>query len=160
MTYTLGPNHHADRGAAVWPMDNSTDCFGAVSGLIPVLHFAHGVIRDPDPDQCTATLNKCRCCVERGSSDAQSMTGEENGKKKVVGVARDIINVTLVMDPDAGRVTLTLSGPVDRWFGAGLGTNSMCTKMESDECLSGGPYAIIVEGEQVEECKLDYHGKG
>lgn len=36
----------------------------------------------------------------------------------------------------------------------------MCVKMESDECPTGGPYAIIVMGDKVEERRLDYHGMG
>jgi len=44
--------------------------------------------------------------------------------------------------------------------GIGLGTDSMCLRMEADECPSGGPYAIIVKGDDVEERKLDYHGVG
>lgn len=36
----------------------------------------------------------------------------------------------------------------------------MCIKMDADECPTGGPYAIIVQGEHVEERRLEYHGKG
>ncbi|KAL3904137.1 MAG: hypothetical protein SGARI_005056, partial [Bacillariaceae sp.] len=32
--------------------------------------------------------------------------------------------------------------------------------MDADECPTGGPYAIIVMGDSVEERKLDYHGAG
>lgn len=44
--------------------------------------------------------------------------------------------------------------------GIGFGTDSMCLRMEADECPSGEPYAIIVKGDDVEERKLDYHGVG
>jgi hypothetical protein len=36
----------------------------------------------------------------------------------------------------------------------------MCVKMTADECPTGGPYAIIVKGEEIEERRLDYHGMG
>jgi Stress up-regulated Nod 19 len=164
MTYTLDPDHHADRGAAAGSMDNSTECFGAVSGLIPALHFTHRVIQDPDVDQCTATLKEDGVVLAVWNAAARTpdgkTAGEDDTKNKVVGVARDIVNVTVVMDAEAGLVMMTLSGPSDKWFGVGFGAASMCIKMDSDECLSGGPYAVIVEGEHVEERKLDYHGKG
>lgn len=61
---------------------------------------------------------------------------------------------------EQGMATITLVGPADKWFGVGFGTNSMCAKMEADECPRGGPYAIIVSGDNVEERKLDFHGPG
>lgn len=36
----------------------------------------------------------------------------------------------------------------------------MCVKMQADECPAGGPYAIVVKGEEIEERRLDYHGMG
>jgi hypothetical protein len=42
----------------------------------------------------------------------------------------------------------------------GFGADSMCVKMTADECPSGGPYAIIVRGGDIEERRLDFHGMG
>jgi len=63
-------------------------------------------------------------------------------------------------EPDDGVATIELVGPADFWFGIGFGTNSMCTSFEADECPGGGPYAIIVLGDHVEERRLDFHGPG
>jgi hypothetical protein len=159
MVYSLDPGR-ADSMAGA--MDNSTECFDAVSRLIPALNFNHQVVHDAAVDQCTAKLSDdgSVLAVWNTATTVEVNGNGEDGKTKVVGVAREIVNVTVVMDEETSRVSLTLSGPADKWFGVGYGADSMCIKMESDECLTGGPYAIIVEGDHVEERKLDYHGMG
>ena len=55
------------------------------------------------------------------------------------------------MEHDLVKVTLTLSGPADVWFGVGFGASTMNDK----------PYAIIVDGNgKVTERKLENHGPG
>lgn len=159
MVYSLDPEQAGNEPES---MDNYTECFDAVSGLIPGLHYSHQIVQDSDLGQCTAKLSEdgSVLAVWNTATEVEKKQWRKDGKKKVVGVARNIVNVTVVMDKESSSVSLTLSGPVDKWFGVGYGTDSMCTKMESDECLTGGPYAIIVEGDHVEERKLDYHGKG
>lgn len=159
MTYSLDTNHGCAKAEA---MDNATECFGAVSRLIPALRFAYQVVNDSHVAQCTATLAEDGSVLAAWNTAASGHADKKRGggKKKVVGVAQDIVNVTVVIDEEVSRVSMTLSGPADKWFGVGFGANSMCTKMEADECLTGGPYAIIVQGDHIEERKLDYHGKG
>ena len=55
------------------------------------------------------------------------------------------------LEHDLVKVTLTLSGPADVWFGVGFGASTMNDK----------PYAIIVDGNgKVTERKLENHGPG
>eukprot|EP00980_Cylindrotheca_fusiformis_P016758 scaffold5048_cov121-Cylindrotheca_fusiformis.AAC.9 len=79
----------------------------------------------------------------------------------LVGVALGIVNLTVSIDGTKGKraVQLRLSGPEDTWFGVGFGSDSMCLKMQGDECPVGGPYALIVLGDEVVERKLDFHGQ-
>jgi hypothetical protein len=97
---------------------------------------------------------------------------EENGavdgkETTVVGTALGVVNMTVALAADVVR--LKLVGPADRWLGVGFDTSSMCLRMQSDECPTGGPYAIVVtedgggagdENVTVTERKLDFHGPG
>jgi hypothetical protein len=83
----------------------------------------------------------------------------------VVGTALGVVNVTVTLTSDAVR--LKLVGPGDRWLGVGFDTTSMCLHMQSDECPTGGPYAIVATRDDngddnlaVTERKLDFHGPG
>ncbi|CAB9505419.1 Stress up-regulated Nod 19 [Seminavis robusta] len=79
--------------------------------------------------------------------------------KSVVAFGTNAINATVTLHET--QATLTLVGPVDKWFGMGFGSKNMCRHMEADECVDGGPYAIIVYNDTyVEERYLDFHGKG
>jgi hypothetical protein len=95
-----------------------------------------------------------------GSSLSSITTIDVSSSQKLVGVANGVVNITVTMDEDADTVSMTFRGPADSWFGVGFGADSMCIKMEADECPTQGPYAIIIQGDRVEERKLDYHGAG
>eukprot|EP00536_Pseudo-nitzschia_multiseries_P007043 jgi/Psemu1/194397/e_gw1.157.89.1 len=92
-----------------------------------------------------------------------------------------LINVTIAVNRTSKQAEITLRGPhwettdganananaSERWFAIGFGTDSMCLRMEADECTTGGPYAIVVlpptptdMAGRVVERKLDYHGPG
>jgi hypothetical protein len=110
------------------------------------------------------------------------------------------VNATVVLNTTSRMATIALKGPYlerkkssnnnntavdddhddgDVWFAIGLGADSMCIRMEADECTKGGPYAIVVlppndnnsnnttnnttsstTTSTVVERKLDYHGAG
>lgn len=89
--------------------------------------------------------------------------------KDIVAFASNQVNVTVRIHTDDdninpedhdAQVVITMVGPADRWFGVGFGTNTMCLHMEADQCPTGGPYTIIVQGDHVEERQLGYHAGG
>lgn len=99
---------------------------------------------------------------------SEERTTSSTDDKKIVGVGMGVFNMTVVVPTittgteqyQEDVVEITMTGPADKWYGAGFGTDSMCIHMEADECPSGGPYAIVVVGDQIQERKLGFHGKG
>jgi hypothetical protein len=99
-----------------------------------------------------------------------SKDDDDNNSNVMVAFATGQINLTVTLNAQQDQVQMTLVGPdfVDAdgddadevWFAVGLGTNSMCLERHADECPTGGPYAIVVQGDLVTERKLDYHGPG
>jgi hypothetical protein len=88
-----------------------------------------------------------------------------------IAISHSIVNVSITAiqysdrdtkhdDNDNSIITMTLVGPADTWFGVGLGASTMCTDLVADECVSGGPYAIIVSNDTVAERRLAFHGAG
>ncbi|CAB9526280.1 expressed unknown protein [Seminavis robusta] len=79
-----------------------------------------------------------------------------------VAYAAGAINITVAIQNSNAddAVIIMLVGPPDKWFGVGFGSHSMCRHAQSDQCPDGGPYAIIVEGDTVQERQLGNHGPG
>jgi hypothetical protein len=155
------------------PVQSATECFSATPQVVQSNHYrTKTVSEDSLPVGCSVSLQ------DDGSVDVvwntdKTTNGDEDPWEEdhpnknqdgttVVGVALGVVNVTVslapVEAPDA--VQLQLTGPADKWFGVGFGTDNMCLHMEADECPTGGPYAIIVSGDTVTERKLEYHGIG
>ncbi len=148
-------------------INNASECFLAAPQVIPSTNYTTRTVDDPSvPSGCTASLR------EDGSLQATwntavsfnqplDLTSKLNSER-VVGVALGVVNLTLslatIESNDAAQILMT--GPVGSWFGVGFGADSMCIHMESDECPTGGPYAIIIFDDRVEERKLGFHGPG
>lgn len=116
------------------------------------------------------------------TSRAQRVAMESDSSGLIVGSTPtgSIVNATLILNTTSMMVEITLRGPYlkshdgdiqERWFAIGLGANSMCIQMQADECITGGPYAIVVlppetsnnanrTESRVVERKLEYHGAG
>jgi len=139
---------------------NASECFAAAAGALEVPSRAEHTVSDPAlPPACSVRFNANGTADFYWNSAGQAECGHaEGGHAPVVGFAASVVNLTLSMDE--ATVRLTIVGPADVWFGIGLGAQSMCVKMEADECPDGGPYAIIVAGETVTERKLAFHGGG
>jgi hypothetical protein len=162
MTYTLDP-----KSCTGGPMDNATECFDAAQRLLPSIQVVTDDVQDPStPEGCTATmedggvLHVVWNSYRPHNQTSRTTTDRVGGDGKLVGVANGLVNITVTMDAGTNTVSMTLRGPADRWFGVGFGADSMCIRMEADECPTQGPYAVIVQGDHVEERKLDYHGPG
>lgn len=153
-------------------IQNATECFTAVQQVIKAEKYDTQDISDGSlPSGCTSTLNeegtvraiwnKLTDAVIDGSRiEMETLVTKE---QQLVGVSLGLVNLTVAIDPSATSTTsvqLKLTGPADKWFAVGFGTSTMCIHMEGDECPGGGPYAIIVSDDRVEERKLDYHGPG
>ncbi|KAG7355191.1 stress up-regulated Nod 19 domain containing protein [Nitzschia inconspicua] len=166
MTYTI------DEGSCNGgDMSNATECFSAAKQLIPSMKVVtknETFHNNSLPMGCTANIDEeGTLYVVWNSLDGHSVDTSSFGtlqlqtpSKTVIGVAKGVVDITVSMNPEDDMVTITLTGPEDKWFGVGFGTDSMCVKMEADECPTGGPYAIIIKGENVEERRLHYHGMG
>lgn len=89
---------------------------------------------------------------------------DANVKKDKIAFSSGQVNITVAIQNKAkdakDAVAITIVGPPDRWFGVGFGTGTMCLHGQSDQCPDGGPYAIIVQDNHVEERKLGYHAAG
>ncbi|CAJ1924746.1 unnamed protein product [Cylindrotheca closterium] len=170
MTYAIdeGSCHGSQKTKCKEVIQNATECFTAVEYVIKGVHYDTQTIDDESlPSGCTGTLNG-EGIVQAvwNKATVQSQMGHtdlETNQPHLVGVSLGLVNMTVAMDPTseaATSVQLKLTGPADKWFGVGFGSKTMCVHMEGDECPGGGPYAIIISGDQVEERKLDHHGAG
>lgn len=158
MTYALETSNSACEA----PVQNSSECFGAARQVVPAEHYSEKTVNDD--------ARPSGCVVEPhgdGSIDiiwnsAKQEAGWRNviwnDLPRVVAYSHGIVNMKV--DLTSQGATITLIGPSDVWLGVGFGSNTMCLHMESDQCADGGPYAIIVLGDAVEERKLDFHGPG
>eukprot|EP00928_Gymnodinium_smaydae_P022060 TRINITY_DN18651_c0_g1_i1.p1 TRINITY_DN18651_c0_g1~~TRINITY_DN18651_c0_g1_i1.p1 ORF type:complete len:647 (-),score=33.36 TRINITY_DN18651_c0_g1_i1:127-1860(-) len=153
MTYTLLNN-----GACKENVVNSSECFAAGRSLVP----GGAYVDEIESNSSYASA----CSIKRAADGSTSIVwntarGEECSESKgssVVAFAESLVQLTVTLEDHGANISI--SGPADKWFGVGLGAQSMCIKPEGDTCPSGGPYAIIVSGEHVEERKLESHGPG
>jgi len=150
-------------------IQNATECFTAVEYVIKGFQYnKHSTDDESLPSGCTGSLDeegKVQAVWNMATvrTSEKTKTDQETEVTHLVGVSLGLVNMTVAMDPSSESTTsvqLKLRGPADKWFGVGFGSISMCLHMEGEECPGGGPYAIIVSGDKVEERKLDYHGPG
>lgn len=144
---------------------NASECFMAGRMLIDADQYSDRTVSSPSLASACSLVNKADGTVDviwnlESAADCGTSEAED-----VMAFVAAHVNLTLVLSkhdgPKAARITI--SGPADKWLGVGFGTNSMCIKLESDTCPRGGPYAIVVTGdrlEDVEERRLDFHGPG
>lgn len=172
MGYSLGDDPTmCDPDAGV--VTNATECFTAAQELVPSLrHSSRVMVNDTTlPGGCSARLDadgvlhgvwNDRLANDEPCHSYKSLKqSKSRPSQTVLGVARGVVNVTLTLDNTTRSVHMTLTGPATKWFGVGFGTDTMCVHWEADECPTGGPYAIIVDGDGgLQERKLDFHGPG
>lgn len=146
-------------------VQNETECWDAFRFVVP---FAPHVEQNTYSGNQTALFG-CSL-LQRHDGVLQVTWNEPLAEEEEDGVLREdeasfvafgsnAINATLALHKE--RATLTLVGPADKWFGIGLGASTMCRLLAADQCVLGGPYAIIVYNDTyLEERVLDFHGKG
>mmetsp|Transcript_6279 Transcript_6279/g.17704 ORF Transcript_6279/g.17704 Transcript_6279/m.17704 type:complete len:1276 (+) Transcript_6279:1-3828(+) len=162
MTYALAESE------CTGTIQNSTQCFAAARTVLAASRYMDTAISDDKhPRGCSLQVqrdgstqvlwNELPSLV---SSDVARSVHESshNSHLELVAFATGQVNVTVAIREDT--VEISLIGPSDRWFAVGFGSDSMCLHLQADECPTGGPYAIVVEGESIVERKLDYHGPG
>ncbi|CAJ1925741.1 unnamed protein product [Cylindrotheca closterium] len=157
------------------PVPNATNCHEAVQYVVKGKEYRSSqVSTDSMPKGCSATLREDGSVdivwnelpTSNNVLDYQRLALVEESSNRLAGVALGLVNLTLSIDLDAKEendqavVHMTLTGPADKWFGVGFGSFYMCVHQQGDECPDGGPYAIIVSGDEVVERKLDFHGPG
>eukprot|EP00493_Phyllostaurus_siculus_P026467 UN26812 len=71
------------------------------------------------------------------------------GATKFHGTAKDLVTVDIVIDAAGSTVTITVTGPGDKWFGIGFGSTTM-----------PGTYAIVANDTAVWEQKLGDYAPG
>lgn len=156
-------------------VENATECWFSAQQVVPAPHIVkrslHGDLNNPVG--CSSTLH------ENGTLDIvwnnprnlsmgafrETQVQRESEEHAVVAFASGSINLTVALkvdqrDPSQDTATITLTGPIDAWFGTGFGTTDMCRHMQADLCPDGGPYAIVVFGGEVQERQLNFHGPG
>jgi len=170
ITYAIdeGNCHSSNTNTCKESIQNATECFTAVEYVIKGVQYDTKIISDKSlPAGCTGSLDE-EGKVQAVWNNAKTSTKKshadlETKDSHLVGVSLGLVNMTVAMDPtstSATSVQLKLTGPADKWFGIGFGSQTMCMHMEGDECPGGGPYAIIVSGNDIAERKLDHHGPG
>jgi hypothetical protein len=147
------------------PIHNVSECILAAAQVISSTNYTTQTVEDETlPTGCSASLEEDGSLqVIWNTATQPDEKPEINKTERVVGVALSaLVNITLSLETTetTDAVEIILTGPADSWFGVGFDTDSMCIHMESDECPSGGPYAIVVYDDRVEERKLGFHGPG
>lgn len=169
-------------------VQNTTECWKAGQSVVPAAHVqryttqgdstrplycslvqgADGTLaitwneppKEEDDEDCTSKSKNRLGASIQGASTTKQREEEQKQPQQVVAFASGVINATTTLKKDADDATVTLVGPKDAWFGIGFGFSTMCRHMEADECQDGGPYAVIVYEDKIEERYLDFHGKG
>ncbi len=194
MTYKLVPiKQSPPKPEPPESLDNSTECFAAAENLLPSTNIAQR-IDSSNENRCEAVLRgdgslEAVWKTNETTNEASSLSSQSRNARAepldsimesasnelIVGSTPtgSIVNATLVLNTTSKMVEITLKGPHlendEGWFAIGMGANTMCIRMQADECTTGGPYAIVVlpPGEnnnqtasRVVERKLDYHGAG
>lgn len=107
-------------------MDNATECFTAAEELIPANRVITKMLHNSSlPDGCVAGIDKDgylhatwnSFCHNKDSKTSTLAELTNNDAETVVGVAKGVVNVTITLDPLTNEVTITMTGPKDKWFG-------------------------------------------
>ena len=153
MTYAREGSHECT--AAI---RNASECLVGAPQVIPSGNYVNMTISDSSkPSGCFVVPHADFSTDVVWNSKGVS-TAAAQDSNHVIAFAHAKVNLTVELETDIAKITLV--GPADKWFGVGFGANVMCIHMIADECPDGGPYAIIVSGDDVVERKLDFHGPG
>lgn len=155
MTYTL------EESSCTGDIQNAIECFAAAEKLVQALnHVSRTVSEMSKPYGCSVKQNSDGTveAIWNTASDASPLVQDEHAP--LIAFSGTQVNVTVKLTDE--EVIITLVGPPDRWFGVAFGSNTMCMHMTGDECPDGGPYAIVISGDEysVTERKLGFHGPG
>jgi hypothetical protein len=158
MTYTLEDGSSSCTG----DIQNATECFYAAETEVQALkHVTRTVSQKSRPHGCSVTQyndGTVEAIWNTASGTPPKSAFDEHAP--LIAFSHAQVNVTVRLEED--EATITVVGPPDRWFGVAFGSSTMCMHLVSDECPDGGPYAIVVSGEDysVTERKLGFHGPG
>jgi hypothetical protein len=151
-------------------IENATECYHAGQIVVPLAQgYEFEEIHDPTiPSGCSLKQRLDGVLNIFWSEPSTEMKEEreepsldEMDADGVMAFVSGAINATVQLETaPTGQATITMVGPADVWFGMGFGSLSMCRHMEADECQGGGPYAIIVYDDRMEERHLALHGPG
>ena len=108
---------------------------------------------DAAPPGCSAAFDaatRAAAVVYNSKASSPACCGLARGAS-LRGAASSLVQLGLTIDAASSRVSITLSGPADKWYGVGFNATMM----------ADAPYAIIVDGYgNVTERKLGYHQGG
>eukprot|EP01051_Picozoa_sp_SAG22_P004863 SAG22_NODE_273_length_13182_cov_12.693419_8_plen_651_part_00 len=139
------------------PIGNSAECFAAAASL-----FSNIVANQTSDD--AATPSGCFIVSHSKGGDAayEAFWNGNAGSKahcgaagagpvRSMGVEKAAVTVGLDLDGGSGNATITLTGPVGKWFGVGFGATIMANT----------PWTVVVDGAgAVTERKLANHMPG
>jgi hypothetical protein len=152
MTYSLLPT-----GTCAEDVVSAAECFTAGRVLRPGVNHTERVVSNKSFASACSLLQNADGSITAIWNTAR---GTRCDAKSASSAASATSLVQLDVALEQMDATISIVGPADKWFGVGLGTQSMCINPQGDTCPDGGPYAIIVSGEHVEERKLEDHGPG
>ena len=160
MTYALDDDSSED-SPCTGEIQSAPECFLGVTQVVQARKHVSRTVYDPSwPRGCTVKQHNDGAveAIWNAAPDASPVFVQDH--PPLLAFSNEQVNVTVALDADGA--TITMVGPPDRWFGVAFGSNSMCMHMLADECPDGGPYAIVVSGEDysVAERKLGFHGPG
>jgi hypothetical protein len=161
MTYALVNGEHVCTGE----IQNATECFFAVAQVVPGKTQSSRTISETSkPHGCSAKQYSDGTveAIWNAASNARAAprTVNDDHATQLIAFSHAQVNVTVELDSE--QATIQIVGPPHKWFGVAFGSSTMCVHLVSDECPDGGPYAIVVSGDdfQVTERKLGFHGPG
>lgn len=148
-------------------IENATECYHAAQAVVPLAKdYDFQTQNDKDGLAGCSLKQRADGVLEvywKEPTEEEAAGVQEADAPSVVAFAAGAINATVNLataNTKDGQATITMVGPADRWFGMGFGALTMCRHMEADECQGGGPYAIIVYDDHIEERHLALHGPG
>lgn len=143
-------------------IQNASECFLAAEKVVQAIkHVSRTVSQKSRPHGCTVKQYSDGTveAIWNTATDASPSAPTED-HPPLIAFSHAQLNVTVKLENE--QATITMVGPPDRWFGVAFGSSTMCMHMVSDECPDGGPYAIVISGNDhdVTERNLDFHGAG
>jgi len=137
-----------DVGHCPTAVKSEADCFAAGQTMLAADKIVNKTIADASmPNGCSINVNGSLAEVSWNTAGKAACKATSHK----LGTAQSLVSFRLDLEQEA---TMTITGPVDVWFGISPGASSMCLHSVADECQLR-PYGIIVAGEEVTEWYLD-----